>query len=97
MFLLVLAISFLTAQMMVRNWKSVGDEEDALVDFDDCQDNNEIVTAEVKAEDPDIFFICDTDSVRDVKTKYSSQARNEEKESWMERLGLKDSVSDKRC
>ena len=97
MFLLGLTISFLAAQMMVKNWKKFGEEEDALEEFDVFQDNDEIVTIDGKHEDQDIFLISDINSAMDVNTRFSIQATTEATVpiSCTEILGLKDSISDK--
>ena len=97
MFLLVLVFSFLAAQLLVKKREGFGDQEDALLEFDDCRHNNGIVPKEGRGEDQDIFFIRDTEDVMNVKTKYSFQAKGDSNPpvSLLQRLGLKDKVSNK--
>ena len=94
MFLLVLVFIFLSAQIMVKNSERIGDEEDGLVVFDDCQYNDGIDTLVGEDTDKDIFFINPGENMMNVET--SSSIQNSEikvRNSLMQSLRLNERVS----
>ena len=72
MFLLVLTLSFLATQILVKNSEKF-DEEDGLVEFDDCQYNDGIDTLVGEDTDKDIFFINPGENMMNVETSSSIQ------------------------
>ena len=87
MFLLVLAFSFLAAQIVVKN-REIFDREECLVKFDDCEFDEEIDALEGINTDKDIFII-------QTENEKTNQARpgNKASASWMERIRIKDQIS----
>ena len=89
MFLLVLAISFLAAQIVVKN-REMFDREECLVECDDCEFDEEIDALEGIGTDKDIFII-------QTENEKTNQARpgNKASSSWMQRIRIKDLISKK--
>ena len=89
MFLLVLAFSFLAAQIVVKN-REMFDREECLVECDDCEFDEEIDALEGIETDKDIFII-------QTENEKTNQARlgNKASVSWMERNRIKDQISKK--
>ena len=94
MFLLVLVFIFLAAQIMVKNRERIGDEEeDGLIEFDGCHNNDGIDT--LVGVDKEIFFINPSENMMSVETSSSFQDKSEIKvrNSLIQSLKLKERVS----
>ena len=89
MFLLVLAFSFLAAQSVVKN-REMFDRAECLVDYDDCECDEEIDALDGIDTDKDIFII-------QTENEKTNQARpdNKASASWMERIRIKHQISKK--
>ena len=91
MFLLILVFSFKAAQVILKNRKGFQDEEVALLEFDDCQYNDEMDIPEGIDEGVDILFISTSENVMKLKTDNSIQEQSKAKvpNSGMQSLVLK--------